>query len=56
MRIITVLFLFLSFCSSAQVEVKKSRPVYDDKAVKFPSDFGLIDSLGEVKKYYYPQV
>lgn len=49
MRIIAVLFLFLSICSSAQVEVKKSRPVHTEKVVKLPSDFGVIDSLGAVK-------
>lgn len=54
MKILFYLFLVLSASSQAQVEFEKSKPIYPEKKVNLPCDFGSIESLRDIKEKVKP--
>lgn len=54
MKRLTLLFTLLSFALISQVEITKEKPSVPEKSVKLPSDFGVVESLGEIKEKARP--
>lgn len=54
MRVLFYLFLVISVSSEAQIEFEKSKPIYPEKKVKQPCDFGSIESLRDIKDKVRP--
>ena len=54
MRVLFYLFLVISVSSEAQIEFEKSKPIYPEKKVKQPCDFGSIESLRDIKEKVRP--
>ena len=54
MRNLIFVFFIASLALQAQVEIKKSKPLYPEKSVKTPCDFGVVESLREIKEKARP--
>tara|TARA_Y100001933_G_scaffold259731_1_gene310275 strand:+ start:21144 stop:24005 length:2862 start_codon:yes stop_codon:yes gene_type:complete len=54
MRILFFSFLILGITTYAQVEIKKNKPLYPEKSIKKPCDFGTVESLKEIKQKARP--
>ena len=54
MRSLFFFLLILSVVTQAQLEIKKSKPKHPDKSVKKPCDFGIIESLENIKEKARP--
>ena len=54
MRILFYLLLVISVFSEAQIEFEKSKPIYPEKKVNQPCDFGSIESLRDIKENVRP--
>ena len=54
MRTLIFSFLLVGITTQAQVEIKKSKPLYPEKSVKTPCDFGSVESLKDIKEKVRP--
>ena len=54
MRILIFSFLLISITAQAQVEIKKSKPLYPEKSIKKPCGFGSVESLKDIKEKARP--
>ena len=54
MRILFFSLLVIGVSAQAQVEIKKNKPLYPEKSVKTPCDFGLVESLKDIKQKVRP--
>ena len=54
MRISFFFFFIIGVIAQAQIEITKVKPIYPEKTVKNPCDFGTVESLKDIKEKVRP--